>query len=138
MYCGVKTVAHKRYQKRMWRVMACYIVVVLGAAWIVKHEHPLGWQLYFWSLLPAIPVILSMGLMGLYLHEETDEYQRVVMVRSLLVGTAALLGTLVVNDFLRSFAATGALPPFVCFVLFYAAFGTAQAVQSLRDRVRDE
>jgi len=129
------TVAGKRYARRVSVTMSIYVVLVFGAALYVKHFSPHGWLLYFWALLPAIPVIAMIGVMGRYLQEEKDEYLRMLTVRSLLVGTTVLIGTLVVNDFLRSFANGGALPPFVGYVLFFIAFGAAQAVQTLRNRV---
>jgi hypothetical protein len=120
-------------------LMAAYLGVIFGAADIVRHGNLHGWHLYFWSLLPAIPVLAFIVQIGRYLHEETDEYQRVLTVRALLAGTGAQLGTLVVSDFLRSFARVGALPPFVLFVIFFAVLGIAQVAQSMRDRAaRDE
>jgi hypothetical protein len=128
----------KRYQGRVIRVMAAYVVVLLSAAWIVRHEHPHGWQLYFWSALPAIPVIMVIFVMGQYLSEEKDEYLRLRTMLALLVATGALLGTLVVSDFLQSFASAPAFPPFTSFVIFAFAFAATQAVLKLRDRASDE
>ena len=59
-------------------------------------------------------------------------------MQSLLIGTAALVITLLVNDFLRAFAKASPLDPFVAFVIFSAAMGLTQAVQWLRNRVRDD
>ena len=75
--------------------------------------------------------------MGRYLKEESDEYLRLRMIRSLLVATAALLGPLVVSDFVRAYAGAPAFPPFACFVTFCMAFGIANGVQKLRDRAVD-
>ena len=135
MICSGRTLARKRYSRRVATSMSAYILTIGCAALIVRHGHPQGWHLYFWSLLPAIPVIWFIVQMGRYLHEETDEYQRVVTVRALPVGTGALLGTIVVSDFLRSFTPVGPLPPFFTFVLFFGTFGIAQAAQAMRDRV---
>jgi len=132
------TAAGKRYGRRVTVTMSIYVVMVVGAALYVKHFAPHGWLLYFWALLPAIPVIALVGVMGLYLQEEKDEYLRMLTTRSLLVGTAVLIGTLVVNDFLRSFAKGGPLPPFMAYVMFFIAFGVAQAVQTGRNRGGDD
>jgi hypothetical protein len=135
MFCRVKTAATKRYQRRVLITMSIYMVLLFSAVWIVKHYGVHGWQLYFWALLPAVPVILLIAIMGRYLQEETDEYLRVVTIQSILVGTGALIGTIVVSDFLRSFAQQGPLPPFVGYVIFFVAFGAAQGVHKLRNRV---
>ena len=50
--------------------------------------------------------------MGVYLNEEKDEYVRMMTMRSLVAGTAALLVVLVVNDFLRTISGAAALAPF--------------------------
>jgi hypothetical protein len=118
--------------------MSIYVVLVFVAALYVKHFSPHGWLLYFWALLPAIPVISLIGVMGLYLQEEKDEYLRMLTTRSLLVGTAVLIGTLVVSDFLRSFAKGGPLPPFMAYVMFFLAFGATQALQTMRNRGGDD
>ena len=91
--------------------------------------------LYFWSILPAIPVVGVIVRMGRYLQTEKDEYQRLLAMQAILVGTAALLATLVVNDFVRAFAGVAALPPFTSFLIFCAGMAITQLVQRLRDRV---
>jgi hypothetical protein len=135
MFCKDRTQAFKRYQRRVQAAMAVYVVVTLSAAWAVKHGALIGWQLYLCSVLPALPVIAVIVAMARYLSEETDEYQRLVVMRSLLMGTAALLGTVVVSDFLRSFANIDPFPPFTCFVVFALTFGITNVVQKMRDKV---
>jgi undecaprenyl pyrophosphate phosphatase UppP len=135
MLCRGKTKALKRYERRVLSAMGVYAVTLYAASWFVRHQHTQGWALYFWSVLPAIPVMVTMAAMGRYLQEETDEYLRLRTMRALLAGTAALLATLVVGDFLQAFAHAHAFPPFTCFLIFYAAVGIAQMVQTLRDRV---
>ncbi len=138
MFCQHKSVALKRYQKRTMIVMAGYVGILLISSWTVKHGHLHGWFLYLLSALPAIPIILVIVSMGRYLQEETDEYLRLRTMRALLVATAALLGTLVVSDFLQAFANAPAFPPFTSFVIFCAAFAITQGVLQLRDRASDE
>lgn len=136
--CGVSTPAGKRYQRRVMVTMSLYVVVLLAAVVIVKLGHPQGWLLYTIALVPALPILAMMGSLALYLQEEKDEYLRLITMRSLLVGTAALLGVLVVNDFLRAISGAGAIPAFSSWVIFCVALGVAQAVQTRRDRVRDD
>jgi hypothetical protein len=138
IFCKERSAAFKRYQRRVMTVMAAYLLILLSASWIVKHGHLHGWQLYFWSALPAIPVILVIVAMGRYLSEEKDEYLRLRTMRALLVATGALLGTLVASDFLQAFAGAPAFPPFTSFVIFCVAFAIAQLVLKLRDRASDE
>jgi len=136
---GCTTKAGKVYQRRTMVTMSCYLLVVLAAALAVRHLHPKGWLLYVLAVLPALPLIVYLLVLGRYLQEETDEYVRLMTMRSLLAGTGALLITIVISDFLRSFAETGVFPPFVLFMVFFLSFGIAQTVQRLQDRsVGDE
>jgi RsiW-degrading membrane proteinase PrsW (M82 family) len=137
-FCGTSTPAGKRYQRRVIVTMVVYMAVLFGAISVVKHTHPHGWLLYAISVLPAVPILAMMGALGVYLQEEKDEYLRLITMRSLLVGSAALLAVLVVNDFLRSISGAAALPEFTSWVLFFVVFGLAQAVQTMRNRVKDD
>jgi len=136
--CGVSTPASKRYQRRVMVTMSLYVVVLLVATLIVKHAHPHGWVLYAIALVPALPILAMLGSMGVYLKEETDEYIRLMTMRSLVAGTAVLLMVLVVSDFLRALSGAAPLAPFASWVTFFLAFGAAQAVQTMRNRVRDD
>lgn len=136
--CGTSTPAGKRYQRRVMGTMVVYLVVLFGAIVVVKHTHPHGWLLYAISVLPALPLLATLGSMGVYLQEETDEYIRLMTMRSLVAGTAVLLAVIVVSDFLRTISNAAPLAPFASWVTFFLAFGAAQGVQKLRNRVRDD
>ena len=137
-FFGTSTPASKRYQRRFLVTMSIYLVVLFAAILVVKHTRPHGWQLYTISVVPAVPLLAMLGALGVYLTEETDEYIRLITMRSLLVGTAVLLAMLVVDEVLRSISGAGALPPFTSWVTFFMAFGVAQAVQRMRNRVKDD
>jgi hypothetical protein len=115
-----------------------YVVLLVAAMYVVKDAHPHGWLLYGIALVSAVSLLGTLGAMGVYLKEEKDEYARLITMRALLAGTAALLAVLVVNDFLRTISGTGALPPFWDLVIFFLAFGLAHAVQMMSNGVRDD
>jgi hypothetical protein len=114
--------------------MFFYIVTLWRCVELSKHTHLTGWPLYGLAILPAIPVLVTLGAMGRYLQEETDEYLRWQMVRSLLVGTAAMMTVIVVSDFLRTLAHVAAPPPLSLFLVFCCSFGLTQGVQKLMNR----
>ncbi len=138
MFCKERTPAFRRYQRRVQIAMGVYLVLLLGAVYGLKHGSPHGWSLYLLSVLPTLPIIVVIVAMGRYLQEEKDEYQRLKMMQAILVGTAALLTTVVVNDFVQTFAHTVAFPPFTSFIIFAAAMAIVQGVQRLRDRVPND
>jgi lipopolysaccharide export LptBFGC system permease protein LptF len=135
LFCKGATTAKKRYQRSVLQFMGAYMVVVLCSGWFVKHDGAEGkFFLYFWSVIPAIPIVAVIVRMGKYLREETDEYQRLLTMQAILVGTGALLAVLVVDDFLRAFANLGGLPPFWGVVIFAFSMGLTGAWQKLRNR----
>jgi hypothetical protein len=134
MFCKGSSSAAKLYQRDVLRFMAAYVVVLFCASWFVRHDGAEHFYLYFWSVLPAIPILSVIWRMGRYLREEKDEYQRLVAMQGVLVGAAALLAVLVVNDFLRAFAKASALPPFSSFVIFCAAMVATNGWQWFRNR----
>ena len=136
-FCVGSSAAKRRYQRDSLRWMAVYLVVLAGSALMVRHEALRGWELYFWSVLPSIPVLGVVWRMGRYLREETDEYLRLLTMQAILVGAGLLVAVLMVSDFLRGFANMGALPPFVDFIIFCGGMAATQAWQSLQNRPTD-
>lgn len=131
---GNCTPARSRFRRRILRFLVPYAVVLVCSTWLARHEQPGDWEIYIFAAMPALAVVAVMIGIGRYLQEEGDEFQRMVIIRSLLVGTAAMLAIGVVSDFLRSLTPAGALPPFVSFVMFCVGFGIAQLVQTLKNR----
>ena len=139
MGCRIKSKAEKRYLKRLIWAMSAYLVVVLLTTLLVRHGHVTGWVLYVVAVLPCIPILRLIHVLALYVHEETDEFQRMLVVRSILCGGAAMLVVAAFSDFLRSYTKIGELPPFTMFMVFWVVFGLALGVQGLMTRaVGDE
>lgn len=138
MICKGSTKAQKQYQRHTLLWMVAYVVVLVCSVWFVKHDGRERFFLYFWSVVPAIPVMAVIWGVGRYLREETDEFLRLQTMRAILVGAGTLLATIVVNDFLRAFAHAEALPPFVTYLIFMASMGITQAVQKFRNRATDD
>jgi hypothetical protein len=135
MLCRSQSIAQRRYQRDVMVLAAVYLLLVLCSAWIVKHGTTSHLLLYVCSVVPAVPIIGVIARMARYLREETDEYQRLLRMESILAGTGAMLAVLVVSDFLRSFANTGNLPPFTLFLVFALSMAATELVQYLRNRV---
>lgn len=138
LFCKANTPARKRYERDAMRFLAAYVVVVFCSAWFVKHDGAEPFYRYFWSVLPAIPIVSLVWRMGRYLQEEKDEYQRLIRMQSLLLGTGAMIAVLVVSDFLRTYAHARDLPPFTLFVTFGLGNATGEVLNWFRNRVRDD
>jgi hypothetical protein len=123
--------ARRNYLRRTLTATTVYLIALfLCMRWV--RAIPLDpWMRYGVAVLPAAPMIAVLAILGRYLREETDEYLKMLTMRSLLVATGALLGILAINDFLRVIAHGESFGPFVCFVVFFVTFGIAQMVQTL-------
>jgi hypothetical protein len=138
MFCKTSSPAQKSYRRDVQIYIAAYIVLLLGSTWMVKHGGAKDFMLYFWSVLPSLPILGVLYRVGRYLREEKDEYVRSLTVQTMLVGTGVLLAAMMVSDFLRAFAYTGALPPFAGFLIFCGGMAATQVVQWMRNRTSDE
>ena len=135
MVCKSQSIAQRRYQRDVMVLMSVYLILVMCSALAVKHSAMTHLLLYLFAVVPAVPVIALIARMARYLREETDEYQRLLRMESILVGAGATLAVVVVSDFLRSFAHTGDLPPFTLFLVFAMSMALTELVQHLRNRV---
>ena len=79
--CGTRTKASRRYTQRILAVMSVYVVAVFATTWFVRHHHPVGAALYALAAVPTVPILGVLVVVALYLKEEQDEFQRMVVVR---------------------------------------------------------
>lgn len=140
MFCStVNNAAKRRYTQSSMGVAISYVGFVFGSKMFVNHWHPQGWHLWLAAALPSIPLLCFAWIVARYLREESDEYQRDLLVRGMLWGTAAVLALAVFTDFLRSYGWTGQLPPFTLFVLFWIVASLAKMSYAMANRaVADE
>lgn len=89
--CMTPTEAARRYRRRMSLASWAYVAALLLAIAAYKQLHWTGVLAYAAALLPAAPLIGMFVSMGLYLREETDEFQRTMQVESSLWATGAVL-----------------------------------------------
>jgi hypothetical protein len=122
--------AIRRYTRGVALTMFGYLLAVLGTSFYVKAHHPAGIMLYALSAMPALCILAMLGVVVIYLRDEKDEYQRMLVVRSLLTASFAILAIGAFTDFLRSYGNLPGLPPFAEWVAFWMVFGLAQAFQS--------
>lgn len=118
--------------------MAGFAGVMWGISNFVERHHPDGAELYVLAALPSIPIFSVMLIFGIYLRKEEDEFQRFVMVKSMLWAIAVTLGVSWFTGMLRGVGGMRSSPPFLEFAVFWIAFGAAQAVQVIANRVKQD
>ena len=129
---GCATAAGMAYNRRMVPLAAAYVVVLLGAILMHERLHVSGPALYLIAILPALPLIGVVWALGRFLVEETDEYQRALAVRKMLVATGFLLVVTTIWGFLEEFVLVPHLPAFWCFIVWCIGLGVGAAWTKLR------
>ena len=100
---GCVTPAMRRYNRRMLVMSFGYLVALFAALGLTRQLHIGGPLLWVLALLPTIPIVGMIVTMGRLLVEETDEYQRMRIVRASLVATGLVLVLASLWGFLEMF-----------------------------------
>ena len=133
-YSPTTNAAKRSYLQRSVGVALVYIALVFAARLLINHSHPQGWPLYFVAVLPTAPLLYFAWVVGRYLREEKDEYQRDIVIRGMLWGTAAALAVTIFVGFLHSYGWQGQLPPFTEFMTFWGVAAVSRVAYSAADR----
>lgn len=123
-----RSAAGRRYLKRFIPTMILYVVLVLAASYgfkLFSLSGPLAWAL---AVAPALPILGVIGIMGLYIKEETDEFQRNILIEAMLWALGLTLSVTTVWGFLEIYVDAPSFPAFWAFPLFCAVMGLSQPV----------
>ena len=134
MYCSIKNPAERRYVIRMWVSAALCVLFSLVAALVFRLSHPHGVLAYLVAVLPALPIMGALVCTGLYLGEEKDEFQRNLLVQSLLGGTGVILAVTTAWGYMEDFAHAPHADLIWVYPLFWLFAGISYVVVKLRYR----
>jgi hypothetical protein len=123
MICTTSNPAVRRYFYRLFTTMAFYVAFLVTAVWAFSRYHLTGALAYLLAVLPALPIVGMVVVVGMYLAEEKDEFQRTVLVQSLLWGIGATLSVTTVWGFLENFVQVPHLDLYLVFPLFWFFVG---------------
>ncbi|WP_109809543.1 hypothetical protein [Sphingosinithalassobacter portus] len=129
----MRTQAAKRYQRRFLSSMLAYVGILFACVWATNTYEPTGVPLIILSVLPALPVIIAMVVMGLYLIEETDEFVRQRIVSAMLFGIGVVLSVSTVLGFLQYNDLVGKVDVFWGFPIWAMSWGLFQCFLTWRD-----
>jgi small-conductance mechanosensitive channel len=130
--------ACRTYRKRIAVTMTFYMVAIMGVVYYLRDHHPSRVIAYVLAILPAIPILWMLVVVGIYLRDEQDEFQRWMLIRSILWATGIVLAVTTVIGFLQNFAAVTAPPAYYVFVLFWLVVAVVQGVQQIRSGRADD
>ena len=134
MICMPTTKAGRRYTKRLAPTMAIYLVFLFIAQWSFHHLHPTGLIVYVLAVLPALPLIGSIAIVGLYIAEESDEFERSILIQSMLWGFGGALAISTIWGFLEDFAQAPHMSNFYVYVFFWIFMAISQPFIRMRYR----
>jgi hypothetical protein len=134
MQCFPVTKAGRRYVYRLAPTMALYLVFLFIAKWSFHHLHPTGLVVYVLAVLPALPLIGALAVVGLYIAEESDEFERTIIVQSMLWGLGGALSVSTIWGSLEDFANAPHLSTFYLFLFFWILMGLSQPFIRMRYR----
>lgn len=126
--------AQRRFVVRMWVAAGLCVLFCLAAALAFRLLHLRGLPAYLIAVLPALPIIGALLATGAYLNEETDEFQRNVLVQCCLSGIGMTLAVTTAWGYLEDFARTPHLDLVWVYPLFWLF--TALAYPFVRARYR--
>jgi len=127
--------AQTRYLRRFFPAMGAYVVVLFACTWLIRDWKPAGALLALLSVLPALPIVAAIVVMGAYLLEERDEFIRSRLVAAMVGGLGVMLAITSVWGFLENGGAVPHFPTYLTFPMWCGCFGLWQCVMSLRDRL---
>ena len=118
--------AAKRYQRRFMIGMSFYVLLLICAIGAFIRLHPTGVFAYLLALAPALPVVGCIVVMGLYVREETDEFERLIQTESALWATGGLLAIATVWGFMELFHLVPHVESWWAFPVWAVIWGPAQ------------
>jgi hypothetical protein len=126
MQCYPATKAGRRYLYRLAPTMVVYLLFLFIAQWSFHHLHPTGLIVYVLAVLPALPLVGSLAVVGLYIAEESDEFERSIIVQSVLWGLGGALSVSTIWGSLEDFARAPHLPTFYILLFFWIFMAISQ------------
>jgi hypothetical protein len=114
--------AKRRYVRSFWSSIAAYVALVFAVPTLLRHYDIVGPLLWLLAVLPALPLLFVIYVMGRYLIE-TDEYERMIQTRRMLAALGAMLAVCTVYGFAETFARAPHLELFLVFPMFCFFWG---------------
>jgi hypothetical protein len=134
MTCIPKSKAGRRYIYRLFPTMVIYLAFLFVSQWTFHHLHPTGLLVYLLAVLPALPLIGSLAIVGLYIAEESDEFERSIIIQSMLWGLGGALSVSTIWGFLGDFAKAPHVSAFYVYLFFWIFMAISQPFIRMRYR----
>jgi hypothetical protein len=119
--------AQRRYIWRFFSTTTAYVLLFAVSNRLFRTHRITGLGAVVLAMAPALAIVASIAVVGLYLAEEQDEFVRSVLVRSMLWGIAGTLAFATVYGFIEQSIPAENFPLYGVYPLFWILTGLAQA-----------
>lgn len=126
-----RSIALRRFSRSMLILSLIYVVILVGVTTFFRSPDRAGLLAYTAAVLPALPVIAVIFVMGRYLVQESDEYLRMKFNRQVLIATGLMLTVVTVWGFLERFGRVNHVEGYWAAVVWFLGFGIGRVVNSL-------
>lgn len=109
----------RRYMKRMFLCMAFYGATLILAVTMFNRDAVSGPLAYILGILPALPIIGIFWTIGKLINETQDEYQRLLLIRQVIVAVGFTLSLATIWGFLEQFNLLFHIPAYYWSVLWF-------------------
>jgi hypothetical protein len=134
MICSTNNPAQRRFFYRFAVAMLLYAALLVPTILAFVHYRPAGLMAYALAVLPALPILGMLIVIGLYLAEEKDEFIRNLQIQSLLGGIGLTLALVSVWGFMENFTRVPRLDLFLVYPIFWGFVGISAFVVWMRNR----
>ena len=124
----VCTPAKRRYQRRVIWLSLLYAGLLIAAVYLFKHQLVTGAFAWIVAILPALAIVAIFAAIGVYIVEEQDEYQRMLLIRQTLYASGFTLSISTVWGFLENFGMVGHVAAYHAVILWFAGFGLGKLI----------
>jgi hypothetical protein len=128
---NARTPAHRRYVRRVFVAMLGYLVTFASADYLLSRDLVNGAAAWVLAVVPALCVASVFWALGRLVIEETDEYQRMLLVRQLLVATGLTMVAVTIWGFLSDFDMVAPARGFYPVWIFFFSLGIGALVNKL-------
>lgn len=128
-----RTIAQKRYQRRVLGLSLLYAGLLAGAVHLFRHHQVAGALAWIVAILPALPIVAIFAAIGVYIVEEQDEYQRMLLIRQTLYASGFTLSIATVWGFLESFGMVGHVAAYHAAILWFLGLGVGTVINRVTE-----
>jgi predicted RND superfamily exporter protein len=134
MECKTNNSAVWRFTRRFIVLSLLYAVFSVLSTYGLLLWRPTSIAIWLLAVLPAIPIAMAVLLTGRYISEEKDDFQRAVLVQSLLGGIGATLVVTTAWGFLENYAHFQRLNILMLWPLYLVLVGISYGLVKARYR----